>query len=267
VAVVAAVTLTLVGDGRVVQGGGQVMKNVAGYDLTRLQTGAFGAFGVVVLVHLRLRALPRADRTFVLEGSRDDLTGVADELRAAPLTPGAIELMSPALARRERWALAIRLVGSVPLVEGEEAVLRGAAAGRFAPLESDDAQALWQRAAEGLTTRALTLRVGGLPEGADELLDLLAHQLGDDWVSASPGVGTIRWSGDATPDRLRHLRRALAAREVPLTLERAPWELRRAVGHFGAYREGVGPLVAGLRHTFDPGTRIVVALEGETHGG
>ncbi len=255
------------GDGRLVQGGGQVMKNVAGYDLTRLQTGAFGAFGVVLLVHLRLRALPRADRTFVLEGARDELTSVADELRASALGPAALELLSPALARREGWALAVRLVGSVPLVEGEEAVLRGLAGGRFAPLGADEAQALWLRAAEGLATRPLTLRVGGLPEGADELLDLLAHQLGDDWVSASPGAGAIRWSGEATADRLRALRRTLAGMEVPLTLERAPWELRRAVGHFGAYREGVGPLVTGLRHTFDPGTRLVVPLESEEHAG
>ena len=35
-----------------------------------------------------------------------------------------------------------------------------------------------------------------------------------------------------------------------------------AVGHFGAYREGVGPLVAGLRRTFDPGGALVVATEG-----
>jgi len=49
---------------------------------------------------------------------------------------------------------------------------------------------------------------------------------------------------------------------VPLTLERAPWPIRSAVGHFGAYREGVGPLVAGLRRTFDPGEAFVVAVEG-----
>jgi len=63
------------GDGRLVQSGGRVMKNVAGYDLTKLEAGGFGAFGVIVLVHLRLRALPRADLTFVLEGTREDLVG------------------------------------------------------------------------------------------------------------------------------------------------------------------------------------------------
>src|SRR5439155_834709 len=145
------------GDGRLVQSGGRVVKNVAGYDLTKLEAGGFGAFGVIVLVHLRLRALPRADQTFVLAGTREDLTQVAGDVSAA---------------------------------------------------------------------------------------------------------GPIRWAGDTTVDRLRRLRRTLAGLEVPLTLERAPWPIRSAVGHFGAYREGVGPLVAGLRRTFDPGEAFVVAVEG-----
>src|SRR5437867_229691 len=62
------------GDGRLVQSGGRVVKNVAGYDLTKLEAGGFGAFGVIVLVHLRLRALPRADQTFVLAGTRTQAT-------------------------------------------------------------------------------------------------------------------------------------------------------------------------------------------------
>lgn len=255
------------GDGRLIQSGGRVMKNVAGYDLTRLQAGGFGAFGVIVLVHLRLRALPRKDETLILEGSREDLSRVSDEIAAAGLTLAALELFSPPLARRDRWVLAVRLAGSAPLVAQEEAGLRAASGGAFAALRAEEAHAFWMRAAEAFATRPVTLRVGGLPDSTDELLDLVQHQLGDEWVSASPGTGMIRWTGDATVDRLRRLRRALAILEVPLTLERAPWLLRRAVGHFGAYREGVGPLVAGLRQTFDPTSALAVAVESDEHGG
>jgi glycolate oxidase FAD binding subunit len=251
------------GDGRLVQGGGRVMKNVAGYDLTRLQAGSFGAFGVIVLVHLRLRALPRADRTFIIRGTRETIADLADEIRQAGTAPAALELLSPALARSDRWTLAARFAGSIPLVEAEEAALRGATGGRLEQLRADEAQALWMRAGEALATRTVTFRLGALPEGADELLDLVQHQIGDEWVSMSPGTGTIRWSGDTTADRLLRLRKNLAAMEIPLTLERAPWELRRTVGHFGAYREGVGPLVGGLRRTFDPGSRLVVATGDE----
>src|SRR5436309_999573 len=178
------------GDGRLVQSGGRVMKNVAGYDLTRLAAGGFGAFGVIVLVHLRLRALPRADQTPVLEGSREDLTQVADDIAAAAVQPAAHELMSPALARRERWLLAVRFAGSAALVSAEEAALRAATGGRFTALRADEAHALWMRAAESFATRPVTFRVGALPDSSDELMDLLQHQVGDEWISASPGSRT-----------------------------------------------------------------------------
>jgi glycolate oxidase FAD binding subunit len=249
------------GDGRMIQSGGRVMKNVAGYDLTRLEAGAFGAFGVLVLVHLRLRALPRADATWILEGSRPDLTDAVDDIRAAQLESAALELLAPAAARRDTWVLAVRLAGAPDAVSAAEAELRAAGAGRLAPLRAEDAQRFWQHAGEGLALRPVVFRVGGLPESNDELLDLLQHQVGDEWVLASPGAGVVRWAGEITADRLLRLRQMLAAREVPLTLERAPWAIRRAVGQFGAYREGVGPLVHGLRRTFDPGGVIVSATE------
>jgi len=253
------------GDGRMVQSGGRVMKNVAGYDLTRLQAGGFGAFGVIVLVHLRLRTLPRADVTYLLEGSREDLTQVGEDIAAAGLTPAALELVSPALARRERWVLGVRLAGSPALVAADETALGAAmgGGGRFTALRAEEAHAFWMRLAEGFAVRPVTFRIGGVPAASDELLDLLQHQLGVEWISASPAAGAIRWTGEATVDRLQRLRRTLAGLEVPLTLERAPWPLRGAVGHFGAYREGVGPLVAGLRRTFDPGGGLVVATEGQ----
>jgi glycolate oxidase FAD binding subunit len=253
------------GDGRMVQSGGRVMKNVAGYDLTRLQAGGFGAFGVIVLVHLRLRTLPRADVTYLLEGSREELTQIGEDIAAAGLAPAALELVSPALARRERWVLGVRLAGSPALVAADETALGAATGGggRFTALRAEEAHAFWMRLSEGFAVRPVTFRIGGVPAASDELLDLLQHQLGDDWISASPAAGAIRWTGEATVDRLQRLRRTLAGLEVPLTLERAPWPLRTAVGHFGAYREGVGPLVAGLRRTFDPGGALVVASEGE----
>jgi hypothetical protein len=101
-----------------------------------------------------------------------------------------------------------------------------------------------------------------LGDGVDDTIDLLAHELDEGLVSAGAGQGMIRWTGNSTVDRVRALRRAAAAREIPMTLERAPWTARRALGHFGAYREGVGKIVGRLRETFDPGQCLNVALEG-----
>jgi FAD/FMN-containing dehydrogenase len=72
------------GDGRLVNAGGRVVKNVAGYDLTKLQVGGFGGFGIIAEVHLRLRALPRADVTLLARGARDALTsGARDGCRGS----------------------------------------------------------------------------------------------------------------------------------------------------------------------------------------
>ena len=53
------------GKGEVLQFGGQVMKNVAGYDLSRPMAGALGTLGVLLEVSLKLRPLPESEITLV----------------------------------------------------------------------------------------------------------------------------------------------------------------------------------------------------------
>ena len=250
------------GDGRIVRAGGRVVKNVAGFDLAKLHVGGFGAFGVITELHLRLRAQPEADVTVVQRGPRDPLTRAARELEEAGLTPAALELLSPALAAEPEWVLAVRLTGLADAVRAEIEQLPTAAPGSWDELGSDRAAALWALVARGAASGPVTLRLGVLGPGIDEAIDLVADELGEGLLTAGPAAGGLRWTGEADPERIRTLRRALAAREIPLTLERAPWAMRHAVGHFGAYREGVGQLVGRLRETFDPGHRLAVALEG-----
>jgi FAD/FMN-containing dehydrogenase len=250
------------GDGRLVNAGGRVVKNVAGYDLTKLQVGGFGGFGIIAEVHLRLRALPRADVTLLARGTRDALTLAGRELIAAHLMPGALELLSPALAAEADWVIAARFVGTDAAVQTDIRRLASVGDLTWTPLPAERTAAFWSVAARGTLGGPITLRLGVLGDGIDEAIDLVAHDLDEGLVSAGAGQGMIRWTGDALVDRVRALRRAAAAREIPVTLERAPWRVRRALGHFGAYREGVGAIVGRLRDTFDPGQCLNVALEG-----
>jgi glycolate oxidase FAD binding subunit len=250
------------GDGRLVNAGGKVVKNVAGYDLTKLQVGGFGGFGIIAEVHLRLRALPRADVTLLARGARDALTSAARDVVAANLLPATLELLSPALAAESDWVLATRFVGTEAAVQAEVRRLGSLADLSWQQLPADRTAAFWGTVARGTLGGPLTLRLGVLRDGLDEAIDLLAHDLDEGLVSAGAGQGMIRWTGDAPLERLRGLRRAAASREIPMTLERAPWVIRRALGHFGAYREGVGQIVGRLRGTFDPGQCLNVALEG-----
>jgi glycolate oxidase FAD binding subunit len=250
------------GDGRVVRAGGRVVKNVAGYDLTKLQVGGFGGFGILAEVHLRLRALPRADVTVVARGHRDTLTSVARDLVAAQLMPAALELLSPALAGEADWTLAARFAGTDAAVQADVRRLSSHGDLAWEPLPAERTAAFWSLVARGSLGGSITLRLGVLGDGIDETIDLLSHDLDEKLVSAGAGAGMIRWTGEAPVERLRAVRRAAAGREIPMTLERAPWPVRRALGHFGAYREGVGQLVGRLRDSFDPGHSLSVALEG-----
>jgi hypothetical protein len=250
------------GDGRVVRPGGTVVKNVAGYDLTKLQVGGFGAFGVVTTLHLRLRALPSADLTLIARAPRDHLTSVARDLTDAGVHPQALELLSPGVSAESEWIMAARCIGSEAGAAADRARILDAADLKWEMLDSGRAHAFWHLVTHAGGGAAVSLRLGVLAPGLDELLDLVGAHLDEGLIWAGASQGGMRWAGDAGPEQLRRLRHLAAEREVPLTLERAPWAVRQAVGHFGAYREGVGPLVTQLREVFDPGGRLVVAMDG-----
>jgi glycolate oxidase FAD binding subunit len=52
--------------------GGQVMKNVAGYDVSRLMTGAFGTLGVLLDVSVKVMPRPQFEWTRAFEIDRDE---------------------------------------------------------------------------------------------------------------------------------------------------------------------------------------------------
>jgi len=249
------------GDGRVVRAGGRVVKNVAGYDLAKLSVGGFGGFGIITELHLRLRAQPQADVTMVRRGGRDALTAIARDLAEAQVLAGAIELVSPALAGEAEWVLAARLLGLDEAVRAEVDRVGAAGGPGWEQLSPDRTATFWALVARGALSGPVSFRLGVLGDGLDDTLDVLERELDLGILSAGAVSGTLRWSGAATGEQLRSVRRIASGREIPLTIERAPWAVRNALGHFGAYREGVGRLVGRLRGTFDPGRCLKVALE------
>ncbi len=84
-------------DGALVQAGGRVVKNVAGYDLMKLMTGSYGTLGVMTQVTLRTYPVQAAAQTWVLTGTTQALESVAQELFNSVLTPLAVDWLSPGL--------------------------------------------------------------------------------------------------------------------------------------------------------------------------
>ena len=76
----------LAGDGTVMNFGGQVIKNVAGFDVSRLMVGANGCLGVLLEVSLKVIPRPAFEMTLCLEyGKADDAVMRMNELAGKPL--------------------------------------------------------------------------------------------------------------------------------------------------------------------------------------
>lgn len=114
------------GLGRVIRAGGRVVKNVAGFDLTRLMTGQWGTLGVITALHLRLRARPAVDETFTITTDAEG-DAVVRAFAAGPHAPIAC------MARQGGWL--VRLGGNRASVDAAVAAL--ARCGEVAQVDGD----------------------------------------------------------------------------------------------------------------------------------
>jgi glycolate oxidase FAD binding subunit len=73
------------GRGEVLRFGGEVMKNVAGYDVSRLMTGALGTLGLILDVSLKVLPRPEEEITLVQERGPDEAIRIMNEWAALPL--------------------------------------------------------------------------------------------------------------------------------------------------------------------------------------
>jgi glycolate oxidase FAD binding subunit len=108
-------------EGKLVQSGGMVVKNVAGLDIGKLLIGSLGTLGAIAVLNFKLIPLPAASRTFLFElvGLREAIA-LRDRILRGVLQPVAMDLLNPSAVQglgRKGWVLAIG-------VSGNEAVLR-----------------------------------------------------------------------------------------------------------------------------------------------
>jgi glycolate oxidase FAD binding subunit len=109
--------------------GGTVMKNVAGYDLSRLHTGALGTLGLIVDISLKVLPMPPAEETICFSVSAEESIQWTNAWLGQPLPISATS-----------WAngqLAVRLSGAVAAVTSAREKLGGER------MAADQAKAFW----------------------------------------------------------------------------------------------------------------------------
>jgi glycolate oxidase FAD binding subunit len=88
------------GNGQHLKFGGQVIKNVAGYDVSRLMVGALGTLGVLLQASLKVLPKPQAELTLHFECNEAEAIRLMNEWSGKPLPLSATAWLSGMLALR-----------------------------------------------------------------------------------------------------------------------------------------------------------------------
>ena len=132
------------GEGKLVTGGGKVVKNAAGFDFPKLMVGALGAFGV--LVELTFKVFPRPEAYATLDvdmGSLEEAVNAVQKLAVSPFEPACLDF-------EPSGRLLVR-VGGTAAALGERLERIEALGGRDGEtLEGDADEAVWREAREFL---------------------------------------------------------------------------------------------------------------------
>jgi glycolate oxidase FAD binding subunit len=267
-------------DGTVTKTGGRVVKNVQGYDLHRLHTGAFGTLGVIAEVAFKLTPLPARTRTVaaVFE-SLDHGARAAMALFNGPFTPeacslfcgeGAAKVIEARLphgtAAPARVLLLVRVSGGEAGVarQVDETVKASRAAGAQAveTYEPPVAGPLWTEANRNPAGVTVGVRANLRPATAYQALaDLQVAAAGRRGLVLSAradcGFGALHagWWARADEDAreaVRVTRESVERNGGSAVIERCPPGLKRGLDVFG----DAGPALAIMRRMkeqYDPG--------------
>lgn len=212
--------------GRVVHAGGRVVKNVAGYDLSRLFCGSHGSLGMITSAIFKLAPIPPTSRTVVARVARlQDAAQLALDLGASHLTPSCIELSAPEptlLVRFESTARAAERMASAA------ATLLAAGHAQVTALDAADEAAAWR--AHEATNRSDTIAtITVLPTALGPLLAQFEQQAAERALAwrltahAAIGIAHVHVGGEPAQqaDAVAMLRTLVHARRGHVRLTQA----------------------------------------------
>ncbi|HEX4363028.1 MAG TPA: FAD-binding oxidoreductase [Solirubrobacteraceae bacterium] len=238
-------------DGTLARAGGKVIKNVAGYDLAKLFTGAFGTLGLITEIAVRLHPRPPLQAT---------ATGTTDE--PAVLQKAAIALSGSSLEAQAldvRWegqsgSVLARFAGVAALGQAEAAERLLAELGLDAAATEDD-DALWaaQRADQRAVDGGAVVRVSGRPAGLADAC-IAAQIAGATLVGrAALGIWWLALPASAPGElvtAIARLRKVLAP--APCVVLDAPVSVRAHLDPWDHVEDPSVILMRRVKERFDP---------------
>jgi len=258
-------------DGVLSKAGGQVVKNVAGYDLGKLLTGSFGGLAAIVSATFKLAPLPSASKTLVLHvANPKDAARVVTTMMTSQLEPIAFEIaaeMTDAPTRSSSSRFACRILAcfaSLFAVVDAQIAQATAALKQYAidatVIDGTAEAAAWREHSDDIWSdaEAALVRVSWLPAHIEATLTALADCAGDVALigRAAVGAGVIRIAGDeaAQVKTIEGLRASRALGNV--VVMRGSPTLKECVDVWGP-DGGRGRLFDSLKHALDP-NRVLV---------
>ncbi len=238
------------GRGEVFKAGGRVVKNVTGFDISKLMVGAFGT--LVALSRITLKVLPAAEteETLVLQGLSDTRAVEAMslamqsscEVSGASHLPGSrtllrLEGVRPSVTyRRDKLAALLKAFGAVEIIPEKLSRATWKDIGDVAALADEDQRQVW--------------KLSVAPSHSSAIIAKLQSQLDIRYIMDWAG-GLIWLSVPAAPDASASIiRRSFSSGHA--TLMRASDEVRSQVEVFQPQNAALHALSARVKTAFDP---------------
>jgi glycolate oxidase FAD binding subunit len=129
-------------EGKIIQSGGMVVKNVAGLDMAKLLIGSMGTLGAIASINFKLIPKPPGTRTFLYEtATAGEAIAMRDRVLKGVLAATALDLLNPSAAAgfgRNGWLLAVGSAGNPAVLDRYQRELPGSQV-----LEGDDEHRFW----------------------------------------------------------------------------------------------------------------------------
>jgi glycolate oxidase FAD binding subunit len=246
-------------DGKIAKAGGRVVKNVAGYDMMKLFTGAYGTLGILTEVTLRVYPLPAHSGTVILTGETAELSELAKILLASTLTPIAVDALSTAFSQHleisNTPSLVVKFATIPASIAQQSTQLVDLARGlgiKGGSWEGAQERALWDGIQTGIWgTTPIGCKLGVRSTAVLKTianLDRLTNNSARGVIHISSGIGAC--AIDRASD-IPTLRSECEAAGGYLSVLQAPADLKQSIDVWG-YRGNAVTLMRAIEQQFDP---------------